>query len=275
MNGVRTAKRFFLQYLECGASQYGGMLAYSLFVSLIPLMLGVVSIFGLVSHGPGHMTQLRLMLVEIFPPELHGPVREALVTASQHAGTIFVLSLVGLAWFSTGLFSTVGFALNQIYRLPSRTFWQQRLRGLLLVAVLVASVAIAATVDFFIRYLGLPGVIGLFGIWIALVYLIGFLYRFAPALRMRLADVWPGAAGAALVIVAAGYALTVTTSLTFRLATDTRFFAEVFALAAWVYFIAQAILMGAFFNRFVVEARVPQARPSNAVAIAATSSQAS
>lgn len=271
---MKTVQRFLREYLQCGASQYGGMLAYSLFVSLLPLALGVVSLLGLVARGPRRDVALRQMLVEIFPPDLHAPVREALTTASQHAGTIFLVSLIGLAWFSTGLYSTAGFALNQIYALPSRSFWSQRLRGLWLVPALLAAVSGAVAIDVLVRLAGLPGWMALVGIWLALTYLIAFLYRFAPNRRMRRVEVSGGAAGAALVIVTAGYLLTVSTTLTFRLGTDTRFFAEVFGLAAWVYFIAQAILLGAFFNRFLIGARAHvTARPS--VVTAVTSNPAS
>lgn len=263
-------KRFAQRYLECGASQYGGMLAYSLFVSLIPLALGVLSLFGLVARGPRRDALMRQLLVEIFPPDLHSVVREALNAAGQHAGTIFLVSLIGLAWFSTGLFSTSGFALNQIYGWPSRSFWEQRLRGLWLVAALIASVSLAVGFDVLVRLLRMPAWVALLGTWVALSYLIAFLYRHAPSRAIRRVDVWPGAAGAALVIVLAGYALTVTTTLTFQLGADTRFFAEVFALAAWVYFIAQAILLGAFVNKFLIDARKSAVTPVPAVAPAAS-----
>ena len=257
---VGAARRFLLQYLECGASQYGGMLAYSLFVSLIPLALGVLSLFGLGARGPRRNALIRQLLVEIFPPDLHSPVREALTAAGQHAGTIFLVSLIGLAWFSTGLYSTAGFALNQIFGWPNRSFWEQRLRGLWLVGALILAVSVAVGFDVLVRLVAMPGWVALIGTWIALSYLIAFLYRHAPSHRIRRSEVWPGAAGAALVIVVAGFLLTVTTTLTVQLGADTRFFAEVFALAAWVYFIAQAILFGAFFNRFLIDARLFRTR---------------
>lgn len=257
MKPAGSAKRFAQQYLECGATQYGGMLAYSLFVSLIPLALGMLALLGLVAQGPRRSAFLRQMFVEIFPPDLHGPVREALSAAGQHAAAVFVVSLVGLAWFSTGLYSTAGFAFNQIYGWSSRSFWQQRLRGLWLVAALSVAVSFGVFFDVVVRLIGWPGWVALLGIWIALTYLIAFLYRHAPSRTMRRSEVWPGALGAALIIVAAGYLLAVTTNQTVRLGADTKFFAQLFALAAWVYFIAQAILLGAFVNKFAIAARAP------------------
>ncbi|HKW72289.1 MAG TPA: YhjD/YihY/BrkB family envelope integrity protein [Candidatus Dormibacteraeota bacterium] len=250
---MRHAKRFVVRYLECGASQYGGMLAYSLFVSLIPLALGVVSLDGLVSQSPKRFAAFRQLLAEVFPPDVQSQVREALLGASQHAGTIIVLSLIGLAWFSTGLFSTTGFALNQIYGFRNRSFWAQRLRGLWFPVALIVATLIAILVEYAIHLLKLPRLVGLVGVWLALAALILFMYRLAPGKMLSRSQLAPGAAVAALAIVLFGYGLTFTTQLSFQLGSDTRFFAEVFALAAWVYFIAQAILFGAVLNQAIIE----------------------
>ena len=254
---MRHARGFFRQYLECGASQYGGMLAYSLFVSLIPLALGVLSLFALFSRNPRRFAALRQLVVEAFPPGVHGPVRDALLAAGQHAGTVVVLSLIGLVWFSTGLFSTTGFALNQIHGFRNRSFWRQRLRGLWLPVALIVAMVIALALEYAVHLLRLPRLIGLVGVWLALALLILFMYRLAPGRMLARSQLWPGAVVAALAIVLFGYGLTFTTTLTFQLGTDTRFFAEVFALAAWVYFIAQAILFGAVLNRWLIEWNTP------------------
>lgn len=250
---MKHATYFVRRYLDSGASQYGGMLAFSLFVSLIPLALGVVSLLALVSGNPRRFAAVRQMLIELFPPDVHSQVREALVAASQHAGTVVIVSLIGLVWFSTGLFSTTGFALNQIHGFSHRSFWAQRLRGLWLPVALIVATVLAIAIEYAIHLLGLPRLVGLLGVWLALTYLILFLYRLAPARALTRKQLWPGAVVAALAIVLFGYGLTLTTTLTFRLGVDTRFFAEVFALAAWVYFIAQAILFGAVLNRWLIE----------------------
>lgn len=229
------------------------MLAFSLFVSLIPVALGVLSLYGLVTRDPRRFAAARLIIVEIFPPDLHGPVRQALHVAGAQAGTIIVVSLIGLVWFSTGLFSTAGFALNQIHGFPNRSFWRQRLHGLSLAVALVVAVTAAVGVDLGVQLLGLPRLLSLVGVFLALAALVLFIYRRAARQVLPLSHLLPGAATAALAIVLGGYGLTLTTTLTFHLGTDTRFFAQVFALAAWVYFIAQSILFGAVLNRCLVE----------------------
>ena len=254
---VRHARNFVRNYLESGASQYGGMLAFSLFVSLIPLALGILSLLSLVSRNPRRFAATRALLVDLFPPDLHGQVREALLAASQHATTVVLLSVVGLVWFSTGLFSTTGFALNQIHGFRNRSFWEQRLRGLWLALALILATTVAILIEYAIHLLGLPRLIGLVGVWLALIYLILFMYRLAPSRTLPRSQLWPGAALAAVAIVLFGYGLTFSTNLAFKLGTGTQFFAEVFALAAWVYFIAQAILFGAAMNRWLIDRVAP------------------
>ena len=242
-------RRFVRDYLECGATQYGGMLAYSLFVSLIPLVLGLLSIFSLISRNPRRFSGVRQLFVEIFPPDVQAPVRDALLAASQHAWTVVLLSVISLAWFSSGLFSTTGFALNQIYHHPNRSFWRQRLLGLWLPVALILAFALVIAFEISVRLLHLPRPAALVGVWVTLAALILFIYRRAPGRTLARSQLWPGAALAAFAIVIFGYGLTLTANLTLQLSPDTRFFAQVFALAAWTYFIAQAILFGAVLNR--------------------------
>lgn len=234
------------------------MLAFSLFVSLIPVALGVLSLYGLVTRDPKRFAAVRLIIVDIFPPDLHGPVRQALHVAGSQAGTIIVVSLLGLMWFSTGLFSTTGFALNQIHGFPNRSFWRQRALGLLLAAALVVAVTAVVGINLGADLLALPRWVSLVGVGAALTVLVLFMYRRAPSRVMPWSRLLPGAAIAAVAIVLGGYGLTLTTTLTFQLGTDTRFFAQVFGLAAWVYFIAQSILFGAVVNRCLVEERRPK-----------------
>src|SRR5262249_57619532 len=70
------ASRFIQGYLDSGASQYAGMLAFSLLVSLLPLMLGVLTVFGLLAGSVGHQQRLVVLrhpLVDTFRPPRRTP----------------------------------------------------------------------------------------------------------------------------------------------------------------------------------------------------------
>jgi len=236
-------------YLESGASQYGGMLGFSLFVSILPQATGVLTVWGLVAGDSARFAAGKQLLVDAFPPEVRGAVRHALLTAGENAWAVGLLSLLGLLWFSTGLFSTAGFALNRIHGWSDRDFLHQRLRGLWLPLALTVTVNLAVAINILIRAQSWPGWIGAVVIWIAVSYLILFLYRYAPSRTPTRRQAWPGAALAALAIVALTYALPLAGQAVAQAGGEARLLATSLGLVTWVYLIAQAILAGAVFNR--------------------------
>ena len=248
-------RRFLGEYLDSGASQYAGMLAFSLFVAMLPLTLGVLDFWGLVARTPRRFATVSQVLVSMFPAGTQGPVRQVVLQAGEHEGAIVVLSVISLVWFSTGVFSTMGFALNRINGEPNRPMLQQRLRGLWLAPALIGAAYVAVGVNIAVRLTRVPGVLDPLAIWFAVAWLIGFLYRYTPSKMLTRADLVPGAGLAALGIVGLGYAFPLYTQLTSQLGTGSRFFTIVFGLVAWVYCIAHAVLIGAVFNRWLMVAR--------------------
>ena len=265
------AGRFILGYLDSGASQYAGMLAFSLLVSLLPQTLGILTVFGLLAGSVGHQQRLgvlRQLLVDMFPAAAQGAVSQVVFESADHLGAVALLSVIGLIWFSTGVFSTTGFAINRIFGMPDRTFIQQRLRGLWMPLAVFVSAYLALAVNFSIGLWSIPAWLGLPAIWVALTYFLGFLYAFAPSRRLRRSDLLPGAGLAAAAIVGLAYAFPLYTQLAGHLGSESRFFAAVFGLVAWVYFIAQAMLGGAVFNRMRLDARHGQnGYPGNATGL--------
>jgi uncharacterized BrkB/YihY/UPF0761 family membrane protein len=255
-HSLAAVKRFAQEYLESGASQYAGMLAFSLFVAMLPLTLGVLDVWGLFATGQRRgLFAAQRVLIDMFPPATQSPVRQAVQQAGEHASTVVLLSLFGLAWFSTGVFSTVGFALNRIHGLPNRSMLQQRLRGLWLPLALLGAAFVAVAVNVAIRLHWVPLLAGPVAIWFTLAGLIGFLYRFAPSRMLTRGELVPGAFLAAAIIVGLGYALPFYTNLTVGLSSGSRFFTVLLGLVAWVYGIAHAVLIGAVLNRALMASR--------------------
>lgn len=246
------------RYLESGASQYAGMLAFSLFVALVPLTIGVLTVFGEVSDARGHHERSQLLLrlmVGMFPAVAQGAVRGVMVDSGRHAGTIALLSVLGLVWFSTGVFSTIGFALNRIHGLPDRSFWEQRLRGFWVPAALFGFAYAALGTNLLIKLWALPAWLAPAAIWLTLTCLLSLVFWQAPSRKVPWIYVLPGAGLAAAAIIGLGYAFPYYAQLTGSLGGGHRFFATFFGLIAWVYFIAQAILIGAVFNRALKDVR--------------------
>lgn len=244
----RVLRRLPREYLDSGAPQNAAALAFNLFVAMLPLTLGVLTVAGLRAPQPGRLLRMERALIAIFPAEAQDPIRQSLQSATYHAGALTAFCVLGLIWFGTGLFGTTGVALNRIYGLPDRPFLEQRLRGLLLPLALIGAGTLGTAIDA-AGERWLPGWAGVIAAWLIIAYLILFLYRAAPSQAMGWREVGPGALLASALIIGLSYGFPLYTKLSEQLAPVSRFFTVVFGLVAWVYCIALAILVGAVLNR--------------------------
>jgi len=251
------------KYIEAGTAQYASMLAFSLFVALIPLSVGVITVFGVVFDPPGHHSRTHILqdlLVTMFPAVTQTALRQAIRDSSQHLGPVGFFSVLGLAWFSTGIFSNIGFALNRIHGMKDRSFLEQRMYGLWLPVALFGLAYVAVGINLIIRYWSLPAWIALVVIWLALFALLSLLFQYAASNRLPWADILPGAGLSAVLVMGLTWLFPEYASLTGNLGGGHQFFAVVFGLMAFVYFIAQAVLCGAILNRARLDVREANAR---------------
>ena len=182
--------------------------------------------------------------------------------------TINVVSLIVLLWTGSSLLACLSRAFNLLYEAPPRAAVANRLvtLGLLLIipplflaTVLVSSVAtamtnvfaaafdtrIARTLD--ARYL--PEIIAFATVWLLAFVLALTLFWGLPNARQRFRDVWPGAALAAVLLVATNQLI----PLYARFAFGNQYSAMLLLLAVattWAYLVANALLIGVSVNAF-------------------------
>lgn len=177
-------------------------------MSLFPFLLGIIAILGLVFEAQ----QVRAAVVGQVTAYIPGSetfVRSALDEATRARETVGLVSVVLLLWSATGVVGAVSWAINRALEVETpRPFLRQKLVevGAVLGAgfFLWGSTLLLGAIRFLGGLIALPtGSSGAYFLGVGISVAISFgvfalAYRFLSALPLRWADIWPGAAFAAL-----------------------------------------------------------------------------
>lgn len=236
-------------YGESQAGNYASGLAFNAFMTMFPLLLGVLSIVGFAVHDQSVHDSVESSLVGIFPGETHDSLRQALSQVQQSAGLLGIISIVGLLWAGTNFFAALEFALDRIFAVKQRDFVRQRLMGLIMMVVLVAAVVVSVGANSLMNLVPYMAALGPVSGAAAMIVLVTLIYRFVPNRTFRLGEIWPGAIIAGICIEAISLAFPLYGRLVHGFSTYGAQFALFFLLATWLAFLSQLILFGAIWNR--------------------------
>ena len=236
-------------YGQSNASNYAAGLAFNAFLAMFPLILGLLAIVGLVIQDPGIQHGLHDAIVGIFPSDAQEQVRHALEGVKENAGPLGIVSLVGLLWSGTSLFSSMEFALTQIFGTKQRDALRQRVMGLIMMVVFLVAVIVAVGANNLSDVLPVMPVTGVVIGLAAMFALLLAIYRFVPNHTFPLRQIWPGAALAAILTEVFTLAFPLYSHVTHGFNTYGQEFALFFLLAAWLLFLSQFILAGAVLNK--------------------------
>jgi len=224
---------------------------------MFPMILGALSIIGLAIRDPATEVKFQNLVLQLFPGSAQPELQSAIHGVRQSAGWFGIVSLLGLVWSASGVLATMEFALTQIFGTKRRAMHRQRLMGFVMMLLLVLAVGITVAANAAAAYLSsyipfawvLSFVIGA----VVMVVLLVLLYRFVPNRKFRLRDVLPGAllAGVLIEALALGFPLYARFAGGFN--TYGAQFALFFLLATWLYLLSQLLLLGAVYNRFLLE----------------------
>jgi membrane protein len=209
-----TPGKFATAWGELRAGEGAILIAWQLLFSLFPLVVGMLSIVGLVLRDPGRQAAIADQIARQFPEQASDLV--AFVSETRDLGGIFgLISIVGLLWSGSNLFGAMATVFDRFYGVPDRGFIMQRLVSFMMMAVyaVLISVSVASTsltgllvglseevlpieVPFFAIALGWA----LSLLSAILMFLV--LYRFVPSAQLRIWDVWKGAVLAGMLFVA-------------------------------------------------------------------------
>jgi membrane protein len=231
------------------AGNYASGLAFNCFLSMFPLILGCLAILGFATQSASTGDHVQQAILSFFPSDASPALKSAFQAIQKHPGQLGIISVVGLIWSGSSLFTSMEFSLGMVIGTRQRPFLRQR--GMALVMTVLFGVSILATVGVN-SLIALPGLGWLFEpvagllVWYAFMLAV---YRLVPNRTYRLRDMWPGVLIAGTAMEALTLLWPIYTNFSHGFSTYGSAVALFFLLAAWLYFLAEFILLGAVANR--------------------------
>ena len=245
----RPPLNFALAFGESGASHYAAGLAFNAFMSMFPIIVGLVALVGLFAQSEEIHQSVEKVLVLAFPADEQPAIQQLFNRVKGSAGVLALFSLVALLWSGTNLFASMEFALNQIYRTRPRSFLRTRLMGLSMIGAFVIAVAVAVGASSAAALVAGGGALSFGAGWAVMTALLLIVYRFVPNRRSSFAEVWRGALVAGLSIELLNLAFPIYIGFTHGVTTYGRAFGFLFVLGTWTFFLSELLLAGAVMNR--------------------------
>ena len=242
-------------YGDSKAGNYAAGLAFNAFMTMFPLMLGLLAILGLFIGNPHFRDQAESTLLSIFPANAHQELSAALSGVQKNRGLLGLLSIVGLVWSGTGLFAAMEFALGEMFGAKQRDMLRQRLMALVMVAVFLVAMLLAVVANSAVSASGNGlKLLGPVLSTVVLIAMMAIIYRIVPNRTFSFTEVLPGALLAGILMEIVTLAFPVYANLVHGFNSYGATFALFFLLATWLLFISQFILIGAVLNRMLIGA---------------------
>lgn len=244
--------RLVKAYGQSKAGNHASGLAFNAFMTMFPVMLGLLAVIGLVVRNPHAEAQVQSTLISAFPSEAHQALSTTLEGVRHRTGVLAILAGLGLLWSGSSFFAFMEFALCEMFGAKQRDFIRQRLMGVLMVAIFVVGMVVVVLANAAVSALPrLPFVGPIIGAFV-MVALMTAVYRVVPNRTFALREIWRGAllAGVGIEIITLAFPLYARLMHGFN--TYGAAFALFFLLATWLYLLSQLVLFGAVLNRMLL-----------------------
>src|SRR3954470_19663238 len=253
--------RFWHKAYGDGITGLGGMVAYNLLLSLLPLTLVALFVFGTVVDSPAGRASVIADIHRILPSTNSDSLDHLLREVQRSSTTIGIAALLSSIWIGMSFWGSLDTAFCRIYTTECRSWLQQKrfALGMLVVvlALFAATIALPAIQSAVVAGAGeLPfgldakRVVYGFTLVATIVVLFGTLvlvYRAVPNMAVPWRAVWPGALGATIAMTIVDYAfpLYLQTSV---LTTFGGTYIFILIVLIWFYVVALILLGGAVIN---------------------------
>jgi membrane protein len=195
---------FVKKVLDDQAPNLAALLAWGTLSTVLPLLLGILSVAGLILRDPQRLDQIFSTVLVLLPSDVAGPISGALDGVRQSsAGAAGIVAILLLLFNGSSFFANMGSVFDQAYHVESRNFIMQRLVALVMLVITTALVIIstlAAGISSIVGNIpiGLPvgpvlaRVVGWSVSIISVFLLFLLIYKILPNARKTWRDVLPG-----------------------------------------------------------------------------------
>jgi membrane protein len=253
---------FVKKVLDDQVPNLGALLAWGTLSTLLPLLLGMLSIAGLVLRDQQRLNQVYNALGAALPDSAAGPVTEVLDGMRQgSAAPAGVIAIVLLLISGSSFFTNMASVFNQAYHVEGRNMIVERLIGLgmlILSAALLVVSTLAGGVASFVS--NVPGVLPIGPIaaqvaaWsitiISIFALFLLIYRILPNAQQTWASVVPGALLSTVLMLLISQLFPVYVRL-FPPNHAYSVFGVFLVLTFWLYLLGIVMVLGAELNAFM------------------------
>ena len=265
---LRALRAFWTKSYEDGITGLASMVAYNLLLSLLPLTLLILFIFGRVVNSPDVQVSVIADLHQILPSTRGHDLLGLLQSIQRSSTTIGIAAVVSSVWIGLSFWGALDTAFCRIYHCPCRSWVEQKRFALGMLVVVIALFASTVAVpalqsavfdgaDELPFGLDAGGTTYAFTLALGVLSLFAILclvYRAVPNEPIPWRAVWPGALGATVVIAVIDYAFPL--YLSESVLTSLRgTFVFVLIVLLWFYAVAIVLLGGAVLNALRLASR--------------------
>jgi membrane protein len=270
--------QFLKKFSDDKATNLAQLLAWGTLATLLPLVLGMLSLAGLVLRDSQRLDQVYNTLVYLVPQEAAGPLTAALDSIRQTAGAgVGIVGLVLLLFNGSGFFANMASVFDQVFHVQDRNFVMQRLVSILMliittVLLVVSTVAVGfgSIVDALPFALPFGPLLGKVISWsisiLSVVLLFVLLYRVLPNKPQTWSQSLPGALAATGLVFVISQVFPLYVAL-FPPNQAYAVFGIFLVFSFFIYLLGIVFVVGAELNAFLQE-------PARSVALAEATQQA-
>src|SRR5437899_2639104 len=253
---------FVQKVMDDQAPNLAALLAWGTLSAILPLILGVLSVAGLVLRDPQRLDQVYDTLTLLVPAQTAGPLGDALQSVREaSAAPAGIFAIVLLLINGSGFFSNMSSVFDQAYHIESRNFLMQRVvSGVMLVitSILVVIAALAAGLTSVLGNvpLGLPigpALVKVLGWSISIIGAFLFfllIYKVLPHAKQGWRDVLPGTLLSSVLLLVISQIFPLYVAL-FPPNHAYAVFGVFLVFTFWLYLLGLVLVLGAELNAFL------------------------